>query len=140
MVSQIALGDETYPVACNAFTPIVFSRSFSVERDDGTKRPKDINEDVSLFADVMRTAGMPPILALVEIFYACAKTANPKLGGFEDWLGNFPADAFDLERGDGWASDVTNIVIENFFPRATEHVETSTAEASDPDDAEGAVE
>ena len=32
MVAEIAVGGETYPVACNAFTPIVFSREFAVER------------------------------------------------------------------------------------------------------------
>ncbi len=127
MVSSINVGEAEYPVACNAFTPIVFSRAFWVEKGNGDRRPKDIGEDVAAIAEVLRTYSMPPILPLLEVFYACAKTADPKLAAFDEWLGPFPMEAFDLERGDGWAADVMQIVQENFFPHAGQDVEAPSA-------------
>lgn len=70
----IEVGGVKYPVACNAFTPIAYSREFYVERKDGSRRPKDINEAVSMVIEVSATSNMPPIVPLLEIFYACAKT------------------------------------------------------------------
>lgn len=140
MVSEVKVGDAVYPVACNAFTPIVFSREFYVERSNGSKRPKDINEDIVMILEVSSSSPVAPIMPLLEVFYACAKTADRKLASFDEWLGGFPADAFDLEREDGWASDVMGIVKENFFPHAAADVETATAEASDAADASGDVE
>ena len=139
MVAEIAVGGETYPVACNAFTPIVFSREFSVTRADGTKRPKDINEDVSMVLEVQACSSVAPVVPLLEIFYACAKSADRKLKPFEEWVKGFPADAYDLERSDGWASDVIDIVKENFFPNARKDVEPAPAEASDAAVADGAA-
>lgn len=131
MVSEISVGDEVYPVACNAFTPIIFSREFSVTRKDGSSRPKDINEDVSAILQVQAAYAMPPIVPMLEIFYACAKTAGAKLKPFDDWVKSFPAEVYDLERSDGWAADVMQLVQQNFFPHAKDNLETETAEASD---------
>lgn len=139
MVSEINIGDSTVPVACNGFTPIVFSREFSVERPDGSKRPKDINEDVTMILEVSSAIHLAPIVPLLEIFYSCAKTANPKLKPYEEWIGEFPPDAYDLERSGGWSADVMDIVRENFFPHAKEDVATETAEATDAADADGAA-
>ncbi len=71
----IEVGGVEYPVACNAFTPIAYSREFFVERKDGS-RPKDINEAISVVLDVSAASNIPPIVPLLEIFYACAKTYN----------------------------------------------------------------
>ena len=140
MVSEINIGGSAVPVACNAFTPIVFSREFSVERADGSKRPKDINEDVSMILEVTSASSVAPIVPLLEIFYSCAKTADPKLKPFEEWIGDFPPDAYDLERSGGWSADVMGIVKDNFFPHAKEDVAAETAEAADAADADGAAE
>ncbi len=140
MVAEIAVGGKTYPVACNAFTPIVFSREFSVERADGSKRPKDINEDVSMILEVTAGSRVTPIVPLLEVFYACAKTADPKTKPFNEWIGNFPPDAYDLERSGGWSADVMDIVKENFFPHAKEDVAAETAEATDAAASDGAAE
>lgn len=140
MVSEITIGDISVPVACNGFTPIVFSREFSVERLDGSKRPKDINEDVSMILEVTSASSVAPIVPLLEIFYSCAKTANPKLKPFEELIGDFPPDAYDLERSGGWSADVMEIVKENFFPHAKKDVAAETAEATDAADAGGAAE
>lgn len=139
MVAEIAVGGKTYPVACNAFTPIVFSREFSVERAAGTKRPKDINEDVSMILEVNAVSSVTPIVPMLEIFYACAKTANPKIKPFKDWIGDFPPDAYDLERSCGWSADVMEIVKENFFPHAKEDMAAETAEATDAAASDGAA-
>lgn len=139
MVAEITVGGETYPVECNAFTPIVFSREFSVARADGSKRPKDINEDVSMVLEVQACSSVAPVVPLLEIFYACAKTADRKLKQFDEWVKGFPADAYDLERSDGWATDVMGIVQENFFPNAGKNVEPATAEAPDAAAADGAA-
>lgn len=139
MVSEIAVGGETYPVACNAFTPIVFSREFSVTRADGSQRPKDINEDVSMILDVTANSSVAPVVPLLEIFYACAKTANVKLEPFDKWVKSFPSDAYDLERSDGWAADVMGIVQENFFPHAEKDVEPAPSETPDAAAAAGAA-
>lgn len=139
MVAEITVGGETYHVECNAFTPIVFSREFSVARADGSKRPKDINEDVSMVLEVQACSSVAPVVPLLEIFYACAKTADRKLKPFDEWVKGFPADAYDLERSDGWATDVMGIVQENFFPNAGKNVEPATAEASDAAAADGAA-
>lgn len=107
----IEVGGVEYPVACNAFTPIAYSREFFVERKDGSRRPKDINEAISVVLDVSAASNIPPIVPLLEIFYACAKTYNATakektdLGkSFEDWVCGFPQSEFDLEREGGWAS------------------------------------
>lgn len=139
MVSEINIGGSTFPVACNGFTPIVFSREFSVERPDGSKRPKDINEDVTMILEVTSATHIAPIVPLLEIFYSCAKTANPKMKPYEEWIGDFPPDAYDLERSGGWSADVMDIVKENFFPHSKEDVAAETAEATDAAAADGAA-
>ena len=53
----------------NGFTPIVFSRTFSVEKPNGATRPKDINEDVGMIVETMKSCGMPSMTALLEIAY-----------------------------------------------------------------------
>lgn len=125
----IKVGDQEFEATFNAFTPIAFSRAFSVVNPNGTRRPKDINEDVGAILAAQSEYGFPPIAPLLEIFYACIKTATPKFDKqFDEWVSALPADAYDLGRSDGWASDVMGIVKDNFFPSAKEDVDTETAE------------
>lgn len=133
---KITIGEKKYEAVFNGFTPIVFSRSFTVEKFDkdgnliGT-RPKDINEDVNMIVETMQSCGMPSMAALLEIFYACVKTANRKLSKpFSKWVAELPAEAFDLQKGDGWAADVMGIVEDNFFPSRPDDVEAAPAEES----------
>ena len=96
---------------------------------NGTRRPKDINEAVGAILAAQNEYGFPPIAPLLEIFYACIKTATPKFDEmFDEWVSAFPADAYDLGRSDGWASDVMEIVQDNFFPSAKEVMDTATDE------------
>ena len=125
----IKVGENSYEATFNAFTPIVFSRYFHVVNPNGTRRPKDINEAVGAILAAQNEYGFPPIAPLLEIFYACIKTATPKFDEmFDEWVSAFPADAYDLVRADGWASDVMEIVQDNFFPSAKEVMDTATAE------------
>lgn len=115
----------------NGFTPIVFSSTFSVEKPNGATRPKDINEDVGMIVETMKSCGMPSMTALLEIAYACIKTAKPRWGlGFDKWVKSLPPAAFDLQKGDGWAADVMGIVEDNFFPSTPDGVEAAPAEAA----------
>lgn len=128
---KITVGDKGFEAVFNGFTPIVFSRCFTVEKPNGATRPKDINEDVSLIVETMKDIGMPPMVPLLEIFYACVKTANRKFSKpFDKWVAELPLEAFDLQKGDGWAADVMGIIEDNFFPSRPDDVEAAPAEES----------
>lgn len=125
----IKVGEKSYEATFNAFTPIAYSRCFNEVVEGGRKRPKDIADAVSKIAGSLMTSDVPAIVPLLEIFYACIKTATPKFDtGFDEWVSSFPSDAYNLERKDGWASDVMRIVKDNFFPSAKEDVEAAPAE------------
>lgn len=130
----IKIGETAYEAEFNGFTPIVFSRCFTVQKLDasgkptGIYRPKDINESVGLLADSLQSYGVPAMAPLLEILYACIKTATPKFDDpFGDWVKALPAGTFDLQKGDGWAADVIKIVEDNFFPSASNGVAPKTA-------------
>ena len=134
----IKIGETEYEAAFNGFTPIIFSRCFTVQKPDASEkprkptiiyRPKDINESVGQLADSLQTYGVPAIAPLLEILYACIKTATPKFDvPFSDWVKALPAGTFDLQKGDGWAADVIKIVEDTFFPSASNGVAPKTAE------------
>lgn len=130
---EIKVGDATYTAEFNGFTPIAYSRCFHVEKQNGTRRPKDIIEAVGLIAETMTTYGIPSIEPLLEIFYACIKTSDPKFPTqFNDWVSSFPADAYDMGRADGWAADVMSGLIEpNFFPSPADGVDAAPAGKAD---------
>lgn len=124
----INVGDNKFEVACNAFTPIVYSRYFTVGNTTITRRPKDINEAIGSILVSLNEYGFPPIVPMLEIFYACIKTADPKFDKkFDEWVSEFPPESFDLGRADGWATDVMHIVEDNFFPSQKEDLEAAPA-------------
>lgn len=135
---EIAVGNETYTATFNGFTPIAYSRCFSVRKANGTSRPKDIAEAVGLIGETVAAYGIPSIGPLLEIFYACIKTANPKFQtSFDDWVASFPTDAYDMGRDDGWAAGVMKGLVEpNFFPSTADGVEAAPAEKAKPAAAE----
>lgn len=135
----IKVGEKEFEATFNAFTPIVYSRCFNEIVEGGRKRPKDIADAVSKIAGSLVTSEVPAIVPLLEIFYACIKTASPKFDtGFDEWVSSFPPDAYNLERRDGWASDVMHIVEDNFFPSAKKDVDAAPAEEDGPAAAERA--
>lgn len=126
---KITVGENEYEAIFNGFAPIVFSRCFSVVGENGVRRPKDISEDVGLIAESLASVGIPAITGLLEIFYACVKTASPKFDvPFNEWVAAFPPDSFDMQRSDGWAADVMGIVQANFFPATTDDMDAAPAE------------
>lgn len=136
---EIRVGETAYNAEFNGFTPVVYSRCFFVKKPNGMTRPKDISEAVGSIAANLDTFGFPAIAPMLEIFYACIKTAQPSFDvKFDDWVRSFPADAYDLAKGDGWASDVMQELVEpNFFPRPKQDgVDAETAEEAKPAAAE----
>lgn len=133
---EIRIGEETYKAEFNGFTPIAYSRAFSDAAANGRKRPRDIADAVSKIADSLTTYDVPAITPMLEILYACIKTATPTFPQtFDEWASALPSGTFNLERKDGWAADVMRIVEDNFFPSAKDGVE---AEASEKAAAESA--
>ena len=130
----IKVGDKEFEATFNAFTPIAYSRCFNYVLEVGRKRPNDLSDSVTKIAGSLMTSDVPAIVPLLEIFYACIKTATPKFDtGFDEWVSSFPSDAYNLERKDGWASDVMRIVEDNFFPSAAKDaVEAEGAEKASP--------
>ena len=117
-------------IECNAFTPIAFSQSFYDTRDDGTRRPRDISDDLAKLIESLQYNSIPAITPLLDIFYAMARTADPKIEPFAKWItATFPPTAFDLTDGGGWAAEVLKVIEDNFFPGAKE-VSSEAAEAS----------
>ncbi|EEA89615.1 hypothetical protein [Collinsella stercoris] len=126
---DIRIGEKAYKAEFNGFTPIAFSRAFKEVAENGRKRPRDIAEAVSRIADSITTYGVPAVTPLLEILYACIKTAEPTFSKtFDEWVSALPSSAFNLERKDGWATDVMRIVEDNFFPSAKDGVEAEAAE------------
>ena len=74
----IKVGEKEFEATFNAFTPIAYSRCFNEVVEGGRKRPKDIADAVSKIAGSLMTSDVPAIVPLLEIFYACIKTATPK--------------------------------------------------------------
>lgn len=115
---KITVGEVEYEAEFNGWTPIAFSRVFTVTKPDGHTRPKDITEAVGMIVESLNAYDIPSITGLLEVFYACIKTATPKFDvPFSEWVASFPVDAFDMTKGDGWAADVMGIVGANFFPQ-----------------------
>lgn len=127
----ITVGGVEHAVTCNAFTPIVYAGQFKERKPSGGYKPRDISEAIGIIADSMASVGFPAIAPLLEIFWSFEKTENRGLEDFDAWLANFPADAFDLTKKEGWATDVMQLVEANFFPGSGEDVETSAAETPD---------
>ena len=86
----IKVGEKSYEATFNAFTPIAYSRCFNEVVEGGRKRPKDIADAVSKIAGSLMTSDVPAIVPLLEIFYACIKTATPKFDtGFDEWVSSY---------------------------------------------------
>lgn len=120
---------------CSAFTPIVFSESFSVEKPDGGHRPKDLTEAIAEITDRIAESGVPPMSPLLEVLYACAKSADLKIPGFRKWLESLPDDALDLSREDGWAKEVIDLITQQFFRSSA--METEADRSDDTADSGG---
>lgn len=104
-----------HTVDCNAFTPFIYAEEFTVTRK-GKEVPEDINAAVREVMEFTEQNDLPPMLKMLQFFWAFEKTANAKLPGFKSWLKTLPKSVMALDRKDGWAADVMAEINEAFFP------------------------
>ena len=106
-------------IDCNAFTPYVYSENFTIIRD-GKKVSDDIAVAVGEIIESVNTIGFPPLLRLLQLFWAFEKSARSQATpNFKEWLKALPALVVNLEDEDGWASEVMEEVRCSFFRSST---------------------
>lgn len=137
MVSAVEIDGKEYPIACNAFTPIIYSGALRYTKANGKARAKDINDGLAAIIDTLSDFDIPPFLPLVEFFWAFVKTADNKAPDFKSFMESLPPAAYDVSSDDSWAVPVMEAVIENFLPRykgmVSATAEDAAADASDGD-------
>ena len=104
-----------HTIDCNAYNPYIYAEEFTVTRK-GKEVPEDINAAVREVMDFATENNMPPMLKMLQFFWAFEKTANAKLPGFKSWLKSLPMSVLALDRKDGWAASVMAEIDEAFFP------------------------
>lgn len=104
-----------HTIDCNAFTPVIYAEEFTVTRK-GKEVPEDINAAVKDVMTFTEENDLPPMLKMLQFFWAFEKTANPKLQGFKAWLKALPVSVMALDEKGGWASAVMDEINTAFFP------------------------
>lgn len=104
-----------HTIDCNAFTPFIYAEEFTVTRK-GKEVPEDINAAVREVMEFTEQNELPPMLKMMQLFWAFEKTANAKLPGFKSWLKSLPVSVVALDRKDGWSVNVMAEINEAFFP------------------------
>lgn len=104
-----------HTIDCNAFTPFIYAEEFTVTRK-GKEVPEDINAAVMEVMNFINENDMPPMLKMLQLFWALEKTVNAKLPSFKTWLKALPTSVVALDRKDGWASAVMAEIDDAFFP------------------------
>lgn len=136
MVGSVEIEGREYPIACNAFTPIIYSGGLRYTKANGKTRAKDINDGLAAIIDTLSDFDIPPFLPLVEFFWAFAKTADKTAPDFNGFMESLPPAAYDVTSDDSWAAPVMEAVIENFLP-SFKGVATAPAEDGAADTADG---
>ncbi len=77
MVSSITIDGHEYAVACNAFTPIIYSGGLRYTKENGKTRAKDINDGISAIMDTMSDYDIPPFLPPRLTWRAMAAGPSP---------------------------------------------------------------
>ena len=96
MVSAVEIDGKEYPIACNAFTPIIYSGGLRYTKANGKARAKDINDGLAAIIDTLSDFDIPPFLPLVEFFWAFVKTADNKAPDFKSFMESLPPAAYDV--------------------------------------------
>ncbi|WP_415927451.1 hypothetical protein [Slackia piriformis] len=120
MADIIKIGDNEFPVAVTAFTPIIYNGEFRYMKENGHTRAKDINDGLSEIMDGIETNEVPPFLSMAQFFWAFCKTADKNVSGFNVWLGTLPAQAFDMSADESWSRKVWELIQANYFRSATQ--------------------
>ena len=105
-------------IECNAFTPFIYAENFTTTRN-GKTVPEDINAAVDEVMQFSQEHSLPPMLKLLQLFWAFEKTANSKVPGFRSWLRGLPKSCLSLTSEGGWAQAVMEEIDVCFFPDAT---------------------
>lgn len=119
MADIIKIGDNEFPVAVTAFTPIIYNGEFRYMKENGHTRAKDINDGLSEIMDGIETNEVPPFLSMAQFFWAFCKTADKNVSGFNVWLETLPEQAFDMSADESWSSKVWELIQANYFRSAT---------------------
>ena len=109
-----------YRIAANAFTPIVYSGEFTFMKENGRRRAKDINDGLAEIMDGIASSGIPPLLPMLQFFWAFCKTADKSAPGFKAWLEGLPEQAFDMSADESWAQPVLEMIQAAYFRSATQ--------------------
>lgn len=120
MADIIKIGDNEFPVAVTAFTPIIYNGEFRYMKENGHTRAKDINDGLSEIMDGIETNEVPPFLSMAQFFWAFCKTADKNVSGFNVWLETLPEQAFDMSADESWSSKVWELIQANYFRSATQ--------------------
>lgn len=117
-MAVVEVGGVEHEIECNAFTPFVYAEAFTVERN-GKKVREDINGAVKEIITFQQEYELPPMLKLLQLFWAMEKTAGgSKVPGFKNWLRGMPKDVLNLTVEEGWAKAVMQEIEESFFPKS----------------------
>ena len=129
----IVIDGEKHVIDCNAFTPFVYSENFTTIRD-GRKVSDDIAVAIKEIFDLIDTVGFPPLLRMMQLFWAFEKSARPQATpSFKDWLKSLPPLVVNLDDEDGWASEVMEEIRCSFFrnsSKADVEAETEQTQAA----------
>lgn len=113
---QVTIGAGERRIDANAFTTIVYERSFG--------RAHTLDEDVNKVVKAVVAPGqltMLPIGAMLRLEYALERSATSgAYPDYDSWLRSFPVEGLDqsalMEPG-SWASGMLDEVVATFFPR-----------------------
>lgn len=114
---NIEIDGVVHEIECNAFTPFIYAEEFKT-----TRKGKAVCEDINAAVDEIMTFtdehGIPPMLKLLQFFWAFEKSATPKTPSFKSWLRGLPKSVLNLTDGEGWAKSVMQEIDDAFFPDA----------------------
>ena len=114
----VEVGGVAHELECNAFTPFVYAEEFTTTHN-GKKVREDINAAVTEVVSFQQEYELPPMLKLLQLFWAMEKTAGGKeVPSFRNWLMDMPNDVLDLTVEEGWAMVVMQEIKDNFFPKS----------------------
>ena len=112
---KIVIEGVEHVIDCNAFTPYVYSENFTTMRD-GKKVTDDVAVAISEVIDSINTVGFPPLLRMLQLFWAFEKSANPqRTPAFQSWLKDLPPMVIELDYEGGWAHEVMEEIRCSFF-------------------------
>ena len=115
---------------CDALMPFYYSEQFLVRNAQGRLVAEDIHEAINAVVLAQDTMGIPPMLKMMQLFWAFERTTTPTTPGFKEWAATLPKSVLALNSAE-WAEVVTDIVTECFFPQEASSDVGATADGAD---------